>query len=285
MKISFTASTIFMISLMGLQNLSFAQFSFPLLSPKGQLNQNVGNTDLEIVYERPCVRGRKIFGELVPWNQVWRTGAGYCTKISFSKPMVFGGQTIPSGKYSFLTIPNPEEWVIILNRDTTLYGASNYDSAKDVVRIRSKPQKCPRFYESLTFEIDIVPDNANLYLSWANTQLKIELKTTTDVEVWSYIEDSLLTVKEKDSYQYAYAAEYLMFQDTALDQAMILSEYALELDQKNGWARRLKIELLESFKSYDEALKAVELMIEFSTDQSTIEFWEVYADRIRAKMK
>ena len=97
-------------------------YPYPSLSPKGKISQIVGNTTIEIEYERPSVRKREIFGDLVPWGKLWRTGAGSCTKISFDKDVVVSGQNIEAGKYSIFTIPNPKEWIVILNRDTKLYG-------------------------------------------------------------------------------------------------------------------------------------------------------------------
>ena len=101
----------------------------------------VGNTTLQIEYERPSARKRKVFGELVPWDQVWRTGAGNCTKIKTNQPIKIGGQQIEKGVYSLFTIPNPHEWVIILNKDTSLYGSYNYNSENDVARFVVIPKR------------------------------------------------------------------------------------------------------------------------------------------------
>ena len=112
------------------------EYPYPSLSPKGTISQTVGNTLITIEYERPSVRKRQIFGGLVPWNNVWRTGAGSCTKISFDKSVVVEGQRIEAGNYSLLTIPNQKKWIIILNKDTSLWGSYNYDSKKDFTSVR-----------------------------------------------------------------------------------------------------------------------------------------------------
>ncbi|MEO0735011.1 MAG: DUF2911 domain-containing protein, partial [Bacteroidota bacterium] len=114
-----------------------AQFDkIPSPSPEGILTQVIGNTTLHFRYERPSVRGRKIFGGLVPYGEVWRTGAGNCTTIAFDHSVVLGKQPVPAGKYALLTVPGPAEWTVILNTDTTLYGAYKYDPARDVIRFR-----------------------------------------------------------------------------------------------------------------------------------------------------
>src|SRR5690242_7898509 len=114
MKISVIPFVFFFIT-------GFSQNHFPDLSPKGIVKQIVGLSTIEVNYERPAARGRKIFGDLVPFDKLWRTGAGNCTKIKFSSPVTITGKKIAAGTYSLLSIPNLLQWTIILNSDTTLY--------------------------------------------------------------------------------------------------------------------------------------------------------------------
>lgn len=172
------------------------EYPYPSLSPKGKIVQVVGNTTIEIEYERPSARKRRVFGNLVPWNKPWRTGAGHCTKIRFSKGVVVGGQSVEAGSYSLFTIPNPDQWVIMLNRDTTLYGSYDYDPEKDVARFVALPSKSNRFYETLNFDIEILPNDAKLFLSWTNIQLSFDVETTTDNEMQAFIQTELLTKKK-----------------------------------------------------------------------------------------
>ncbi len=239
-----------------------SEYPYPSLSPKGTISQVVGNTTIAITYERPSVRKRQIFGGLVPWNKVWRTGAGYCTKISFDKSVIVGGQKVDAGKYSFFTIPNETEWIIILNSDTSLYGSYGYDAKKDVVRFVVIPTASNRFYETLNFDIEILPNDANIFLSWANVQVSFEVNTTTDSEIEKLISTELLTRKRKESQLYAGAAEYLLYQGTNLSDAIKLADFAIELDENNGWARDLKIKVYEKLKLYEDALSAVNEFIE-----------------------
>jgi hypothetical protein len=233
-------------------------YPYPSLSPKGSIYQVVGNTTIMIEYERPSVRKRKIFGEIVPWNKVWRTGAGSSTKIRFDKDVKVGGQNIEAGKYSLFSIPNPTEWIIILNKDTTLYGSYDYDYKKDIARFVTIPVKSNRFYETLNFDIEILPNNAKVYLSWANVQVSFDIETTTDSEIEKLIEEELLTKKNKDSDIYAGAAEYLFFQGDNLMDAITLANTAIELNEQNGWARSLKIKIYEKMKLFSMALAEID---------------------------
>lgn len=268
-------------------------YPYPPLSPKGQIIQKVGNTLIEISYERPSVRGRKIFGELVPWNKIWRTGAGYCTKIKFDNPVKIGNQQIMAGHYSLHTIPNPNQWLVILNTDTTLYGSYHHESKKDVARFVVTPKKSSRFYEALTIDIDIIPNNAQLYISWANVQIDFPIETTTDAEILPSIKALLVNNSEKNPDVYAGAADYLLFQGVNLLDALKLADKAIALD-KDSWANRLKVDLYEKLQLYEEALQALQKCInytkkakfekeEWRTDE--LEGLKIYEQRIKNKLQ
>ena len=237
-------------------------YSYPSLSPKGKLYQVVGNTILKLEYERPIARKRKVFGGLVPWNKVWRTGAGHCTKISFSKSVRIGGQEVEAGTYALLSIPKPDEWILILNRDTTLYGGYAYNAEKDLARFVVIPQQSSRHYESLNFDIELLPNNARIYLSWENTQVHFEVETSTDAEMEKFIQEKLLTGIHKNSDIYAGAAEYYLYQGSNFHRAIQLADKALEIDTKNGWARNLKISLYERLDLHNKALEEIEKAIQ-----------------------
>ncbi|MEO8036412.1 MAG: DUF2911 domain-containing protein, partial [Acidobacteriota bacterium] len=124
----------------------------PRVSPNAELKQTVGLTDITITYSRPGVKGRAIWGAIVPWDQVWRTGANDATTIAFSDDVVVGGTKVPAGKYSLHTIPSQSEWTIILNNTANQWGSFSYDPAKDAVRIKVTPEKA-EFREWMSFEI------------------------------------------------------------------------------------------------------------------------------------
>ncbi|MBV6643046.1 MAG: DUF2911 domain-containing protein [Cyclobacteriaceae bacterium] len=280
------------LGLLLLAFVSTAQIVFPVLSPRGSITQWVGNTYVTIGYERPAARGREIFGNLVPYGELWRTGAGYCTQISVDQPVKIGNERVAAGRYSLFTIPGKEEWVVILNADTTLYGTYGYNPARDVIRFIAKPRPSSRFYESLTFDIDVVPNDAVVYLSWANTQISFTINTTIDEEILDGVRVELLEGESDDPNQYALAAEYMIMQNTNLYDALVLAQKAVALDP-NSWARMLKIQVLERLHRYEEALTEIQAGKEnvktrkYSKKEymeNDLQYWDKHATRIKNKI-
>lgn len=141
-------------------------------SPKAEASGTVGGAKVDIVYCRPSADKRKIMGELVPFGQVWRTGANAATTIEFDKPVKIEGKSVPAGKYALFTIPNENEWTIIINKDFNQQGAYNYDEKKDVVRVNVKPRKIAEYVETFT----ITPEKDKVSLKWENTEVAFKVK-------------------------------------------------------------------------------------------------------------
>jgi len=153
---------------------------FPAASPACTLKQHVGLTDIEIVYSRPGVKARPIFGGLVPYGQVWRTGANNATKITFSTPVKLNGAEIPAGTYALFTIPGETEWTIIINKAAAA-SIFNYNQTNDLVRVKATPVKLSQSIETFTIEFtDIRDESATLNLLWEKTlvPVKIEIELT-----------------------------------------------------------------------------------------------------------
>lgn len=267
---------------------------FPAASPKGRVFQVVGNTEIEIEYERPLARKRQIFGDLVPWNKVWRTGAGPCTKIKLDKPVLMEGQSVPAGHYALFTIPHPETWVVILNSDTSLYGSYGYDPQKDVARFVVTAQVSERYYEALTIDLDLVQSNAKLYLSWANVQIVFDIITTTATDAMNYIKEQLFTGIDQSSDAYFEAAQYLLLERTHLREALKLADKAIQLNKDNGGARRIKIEIYEYLGRYQEALKEIGQALEMEKNKRyekeedralEVKYWQILQKRIQDKQQ
>ena len=291
-KMTRTTVTILLTALMLYVKAQDAEYPFPSLSPKGTISQMVGNTMIGIEYERPSVRKRQIFGGLVPWNEIWRTGAAHCTKISFDKSVEVGGQRIEAGIYALFTIPGEKEWVIILNTDTSLSGISNYDAGRDVARFVEIPDESSRFYETLNFDIEILPNDAMIFLSWANVQISFSVETNSDREIQNLIDTELFTRKSSEAVMYAGAAEYYFYKGINLLEALDLADYAISLDS-SGWWSNLKIQIFEKLKMYEEALKEIDEYIKNTESMETTEKhrsyllsqWESHYERIDNLMK
>lgn len=165
--------------------LSFAVFAqkpaakTPPKSPEAAFTQQFGDSEIQVQYARPLTRGRKIFGALVPFDSLWRTGAGECTTIKTKEEVIIGGKKLAAGKYALFTIPRADEWTVVLNSDVSLHGVFGYSEQKDVHRFTVKPVQTPRFYEAFTMEIGdfTVKGDASLNIMWENTMVQIPLQS------------------------------------------------------------------------------------------------------------
>jgi len=142
------------------------------MSPKAEASGKIGAATVKIVYCQPSARGRKIMGGLVPYGEVWRTGANDATTIEVDKPVKIEGKELPAGKYALFTIPGENEWTLIINKEHKQWGAYNYKDKEDLFRVNVKPGKTDSFVE--TFIIGVDKDNINL--KWENTAVAFKVK-------------------------------------------------------------------------------------------------------------
>ncbi len=175
-----------------------AQLNMPEASPEGFIRQKVGFTDVSVSYSRPAAKGRKIFGGLVPYGKLWRTGASDATVIRFSDPVTIANKKIKAGAYSLYTIPGEADWTVILNSDTTLHGSTGYEEKLDVLRFKVKPESSARFYESFTISIDEVVNNAAFVtLAWENTLTRFQVQSNADEQIIAEINNRINVKKEE----------------------------------------------------------------------------------------
>lgn len=168
---------------------------FPSASPSCTIKQRVGLTDIEIAYSRPGVKKRDIFGGLVPYDKVWRTGANGATKLIFSTPVKLNGHEIAAGTYALMTIPGKDEWTIIVNKGSEQWGAYKYDEKADVVRFKVKPTTMDHVAETFTIEFDDIKDeSSSLNLVWDKTLVPIKV----EVDYAANLEKQIETVMASD---------------------------------------------------------------------------------------
>jgi hypothetical protein len=196
--------------------------NFPAASPACTLKQRVGLTDIEIVYSRPGVKGRTIFGGIVPYGQVWRTGANQATKITFSTPVKLEGNDIPAGTYALFTIPDEKEWTIIINKNAAQFGAFQYSSKDDVVRFKVTPiTLTDTTLETFTIEFNHIRDeSAVLNLVWDKTVVPIHLEAEVTGQLVPQIEAAMAAPGKKSDGFYFQAATFYYNHD--LDQKKAL---------------------------------------------------------------
>jgi hypothetical protein len=196
------------------------RIDFPAASPACTLKQRVGLSDIEIVYSRPGVKNRTIFGGIVPYDQVWRTGANQATKINFSTAVKLNGTEIPAGKYALYTIPDKKEWTVIIHKDTaaTIF---NYNPTNDLVRFKAVPVKLAEPVETFTIEVgDIRDDSATLNLVWEKTRVPIRLELDLVSKLVPQIEAAMASPDKKQAGLYFQAATFYYNHDLDLKKAL-----------------------------------------------------------------
>lgn len=194
------------------------QLRLPRPSPKASVMQTSGLTDITINYSRPGVKGRKVWGTLVPNNAVWRTGANEATTIAFSDDVTVGGQKLPKGTYSLHTIPGTDEWTVIFNSVADQWGSYSYDAAKDVVRVKVKPEKAA-FTEWLTFEVpEVSTDSAKVVMRWENVAVPFTVNTDSTAKAMTAAQRAITNV-ENDRWLIPLRAADFAFQNDRMDEA------------------------------------------------------------------
>jgi hypothetical protein len=155
-----------------------AQIRMPAPSPTQTIKQDFGLASVELIYSRPSLKGRKMIGVIEPYGTMWRTGANAATKIRFTDPVTFGGTKIDSGSYALYTIPQKDEWTVILNKGFNNSGISGYKESDDVARIKIKPMKISPLTETLTMQFgNIKPEGMELSIAWEDVGLNIPIAT------------------------------------------------------------------------------------------------------------
>jgi hypothetical protein len=142
------------------------------LSPPDSTSGKVGDATISVKYSSPSVKGRKVWGELVPYGKVWRAGANEATTFTTDKDIKVEGKALPAGTYSLFTIPMQDEWIIIFNKVPKQWGAFKYDEKQDALRVKVKPRKAPIMTERLVY--DVTPQG--LVLRWENLEVPVTIK-------------------------------------------------------------------------------------------------------------
>lgn len=233
-------------------------FPTPPASPVASFIQELGNAEIKVSYGRPFARGRKIFGGLVPFDSVWRTGAGESTQFICNDEIVMGDKLIPAGRYSLFTIPTPANWTIIINTDTTIHGAFGYSQAKDLLRITVPSQQANEFLEVFTIDMNNINNRgeAVLQLSWANTTVKIPVRSTADEKVVKQIGEIVSRQQNKSADVLYQAAAYYYATSRELPLAAEWAEQAEATDGNNFSYPNLLQKIAGDLKQYDKAIAA-----------------------------
>ena len=201
----------------------------PQPSPTQTVKQNFGLSSIELSYSRPGVKGRKIFGDLVPYGNVWRTGANQATTLTFGDDVTIGGVKIKAGKYGLLTIPEKKSWTIIISKQTGVTSPADYKQDQDVVRVDAKTNATGDAIETFTIEFaNVKPNTCDLEIKWDKTSVSLPISTDVETKVMAQI-DQLMN---KDNRPYYNAAMYYMDNGKDLNQALGWFQKAAEMQPK-----------------------------------------------------
>ena len=226
-----TLLAILLASLVLMAAPAMAQLDLPRPSPKATVAQTVGVTDITIAYCRPSVRGRVIWGGLVPYDQVWRTGANEATTITFGDEVAIEGHELPAGTYGLFTIPGKDEWTVIFNKSAKQWGAYKYSQAEDALRIKVKPQPAA-FTEVMTFSFPTVTmDSATVALTWEKLEVPFMVQVATVPKVLAAARKAVAEAKPDDFATPATAARFCVDNNVNLDEAKGWIEKSIAIKQ------------------------------------------------------
>lgn len=261
-----------------------AQVTAPQPSPAASVKQTVGLSEITVDYSRPSAKERKIFGGLVPFNQVWRTGANGSTDITFSSDVNFGGTDVKAGKYALYTIPSTNEWEVILYRDTEQWGApKKLDDNQIAVRCKVKPESVQPAVETFSIGFDGLHNGGtDLVIAWENTAVKVPVTVDSKKEVLASIEKTMNGPSANDFHQ---AASYYLDEKMDLDKALLWSQKAAEMRPEAFWMMKLQSEIYAAKGDYKNAIQAAKKSLEAAQKAGNSDYIKMNQDNIAAWSK
>lgn len=240
-----------------------AQLRLPQPSPAASVTQTIGLTDISVKYHTPGVKSREIWGTLVPYNQVWRTGANEATLITLSDEVTINGEKLAAGTYSLFSLPeSADSWFFIFNKNISLWGTEGYDPKEDVLRVKAQVKEC-LYHETFQFAFSNVSPTAGiLSFLWEKKEVSIKIEVDTDKKALALLQEDLKNAKANDWQLYALATSYLIQKNTEHELALQWIDKSLSMDDNfyNNW---VKAQLLAQKEEYEGAVnyckKAIKL--------------------------
>jgi hypothetical protein len=209
------------------------EIEFPQASPAASLKQRIGLTDVEVEYSRPSVKGRKIYGGLVPYGEVWRTGANTATKVTFSGDVKLEGTAVPAGSYALFTIPGETEWTVILSKVTGQWGSYSYAEKDDLLRVKVKPVAMHDPVETMSISVEeLRDDSARLAITWEKTRVAMKIETDLVAVLVPKIKAAMAAEGKKP---YFSAAMFYYEHEMDLKQALAWMDEALKEKPDAVW--------------------------------------------------
>lgn len=261
MKQAFT----FIFSMLAL--VALAQPELPQASPTTTIKQNVGLSTVEITYSRPGVKGRTIFGDLVPYNEIWRTGANKATAITLSSDATIGGKTVPAGSYSIFTVPGKTQWEVIINKETELWGTGNYDKAEDVVRFKVDAKSLSNNVETFTIDLrNFSNEGCEVVMMWEKTEVSFKLGVDANAQAWKNIKSEISKV-EGSWRVYVRSAQFAADSKENLEEALEYLDKAIEMGaDESWWTFWVQGQVYAAMKDYKKAQASIKKSIKLGKE-------------------
>lgn len=257
-----------------------AQVVAPQPSPSAKTTQTVGTTDITLDYSRPSSKGRKVYGDLVPFGKIWRTGANASTKITFGDSVMIGtAGKLKKGTYSIFTIPNKGEWTVIFSKSLELWGADGYKDENDAYRLNIKTTALNDKIE--TFNIDfknITNNGADLCIEWENTRVAIPISVPTDQKVMASIK---ATMDGPSAGSYVSAARYYLDSDKDPKQALEWINKGLEKGGERYWILRAKSLIQAKLGDKKGAVETAKRSLELAKKEGNADYVKMNEDSIK----
>ena len=231
-----------------------ANLSLPLQSQHAVVSQRLGLTDITITYSRPLVKDRKIFGNLVPYGQVWRAGANENTTIEFIDPVTVDGKPLEKGIYGVHMIPGEDTWTVIFSKDSMSWGSFTYDPANDALRIAVRPQ-ASEFHDALTYDFDqLKPDSATVTMRWEKIAVPFTVAVNVHEVAVASIHNQLRGLQQFAWNGWDDAATYLLENKLDIDEALRDANQSIQIEERYD-NLMTKSRILEAVGKNDEAAK------------------------------
>jgi hypothetical protein len=247
-----------------------AQLKTPAPSPTGKIMQAAGLTDITIEYSRPSAKGRKVFGGLVPYNELWRTGANGSTKVTFSEDVTINGNALPKGTYALYAIPSEKEWTVIFHKNLEHWGIDGYKQEEDAFRTTLKPMKSANNVETFTMNVDNIKSaSCEISVAWENTCIAIPVTLGTDAKVTADIKKIM---EGPNADQYYSAARYYNEENKDPKQSLEWMNKAIEKGGEKFWWLRQKALILAKNNDYKGAIAAAERSIELAKKENNKDY-------------
>lgn len=255
-----------------------AQVNMPQPSPVQTVTQDFAMSKIQLSYSRPAAKDRKVFGDLVPYGKMWRTGANAATTIRFNEPVEILGKKVDTGTYAIYTIPGADNWEVILNKGITNWGTGGYSEAADVIRVKTPTVKLKNELENFTMQFDnIQPESIELHIGWDNTGIVVPIKANIKDKLRAQVESALQSEKKP----YFAAAQFYNEYDKNYAKALENVTKATEQNPKAFWIYLYKARIQKQMGDIAGARESSNKSLELATAEKNDDYVKLNKDFLK----